>query len=101
MQKVGDTIMSDGFQSTTSRPIINVILDVDGILSLRLTTDCSGKDKPMEFICDLVIKVIEYLGPTNIFSVVMDGTWKGTFPLIRVKYRHIQCFTSPVHGIDD
>ena len=29
MQKVGGTIMSDGCQSTTSRPIINVILGVD------------------------------------------------------------------------
>ena len=72
MQKVGGTIMSDGCQSTTSRPIINVILGVDGILSLRLATDCSGKDKTMEFICDLVSKVIEDLGPANIFSVVME-----------------------------
>jgi hypothetical protein len=62
MQKVGGTIMSDGWQSTTSRPIINVILGVDGMLSLRLATDCSGKDKTMEFICDLVSKVIEDLG---------------------------------------
>ena len=82
-----------------------MILGVDGILSLRLVTDCSGKDKTMEFICDLVTKVIEDLGPTNIFSVVMDGTCKGSFPLIRTKYRHIQClitcFTCPAHGIDD
>ncbi len=54
MQQVGGTIMSDGWQSTTSRPIINVILGVDGILSLWISTDCSGKDKTMEFICDLV-----------------------------------------------
>ncbi len=90
MQKVGGTIMSDGChcQSTTSRPIINVILGVDGMLSLRLATDCSGKDKTKEFICDLVIKVFEDLGPSNIFSAVKDGTFKGVFPLIRVKYRH-------------
>ncbi len=67
------------------------------MLSLRIVTDCSGKDKTMEFICG---KVIEDLGPTNIFSVVMNGTCKGDFPLIRVKYRHIQCFTCPTHGID-
>ena len=68
--------MSDGCQSTTSRPIINVILGVDGMLSLRLATDCSGKDKTMEFICDLVSKVIEDLGPANIFSVVMEVSWE-------------------------
>jgi hypothetical protein len=54
MKKIGDTIMSDGWQSTTSRPIINVILGVDGMLTLRLATDCSGKDKTMEFICVLM-----------------------------------------------
>ena len=47
MKKIGGTIMSDGWQSTTSRPIINVILGVDGMLTLRLATDCSGKDKTM------------------------------------------------------
>ena len=36
--------MSDGWQSTTSRPIINVIIGVDGMLTLRFATDCSGKD---------------------------------------------------------
>ena len=41
MKKIGGTIMSDGWQSTTSRPIINVILGVDGMLTLRLATDCS------------------------------------------------------------
>ena len=55
----------------------------------------------MEFICDLVSKVMEDLGPTNIFSVVMDGSCKGVFPLISAKYRHIQSFTCPAHGIDD
>ncbi len=35
-------------------------------------------------ICDLLCKVIDELGPG--FSVVMDGVWKGAFPLIRVKY---------------
>ena len=30
----------------------------------------------------------------------MDGTWKGAFPLIRGKYPHMQCFTSPAHGLD-
>jgi hypothetical protein len=85
----------------SSRPIINVILGVDGMISLYLVTDCSGEDKTMEFICDLVSKVIEDLGPTNIFSMVMDGSCKGDFPLIRSKYHHIQCFTCPTHGIHD
>ena len=54
----------------------------------------------MSFICDLLCNVIEQLGPSNIFSVVMDGACKGAFPLIRGKYPHIQCFTCPAHGLD-
>ena len=54
----------------------------------------------MPFICGLLCKVIDELGPENIFSVVMDGACKGAFPLIRGKYPHIQCFTCPAHGLD-
>ncbi len=93
--------MSDGWQSTTSRPIINVILGVDGMLTLLHATDCSGQDKTSSFICDLLCKVSEDLGPKNIFWVVMDGACKGGFPFIRAQYPHIQCFTCPAHGIDD
>jgi hypothetical protein len=100
MKKVGGTLMSDGWQSTTNKPVINVILGVDGMLSLRLAADCSGQDKTMSFICDLLCNVIEQLGSSNIFSVVMDGACKGAFPLIRGKYPHIQCFTCPAHGLD-
>ena len=77
-----------------------MILGVDGMLSLRLAKDCSGQDKTMSFICDLLCNVIEQLGSSNIFSVVMDGACKGAFPLIRGKYPHIQCFTCPAHGLD-
>ena len=88
MKKVGGTLMSDGWQSTTNKPVINVILGVDGMLSLRLAADCAGQDKTMSFICDLLCSVIEQLGSSNIFSVVMGGECKGAFPLIRGKYPH-------------
>ena len=77
-----------------------MILGVDGMLSLCLDADCSGQDKTMSFICDLLCNVIEQWGSANIFSVVMDGTCKGAFPLIRGKYPHMQCFTCPAHGLD-
>ena len=92
--------MSDGWQSTSNKPVINVILGVDGMLTLRLAADCSGEDKTMPFICGLLCKVIDELGPENIFSVVMDGACKGAFPLIRGKYPHVQCFTCPAHALD-
>ena len=39
------------------QPIINVILGVDGMLSLCLAADYSGQDKTMSFICDLLYNV--------------------------------------------
>jgi hypothetical protein len=81
--------MSDGWQSTTNHPVINVILSVNGMVYLHLPVDCSGTDKTTPFICDLLCKVIDELGPDNIFSVVMDGVCKGDFPLIRAKYHHV------------
>jgi hypothetical protein len=43
MKKIGGTLMSDGWQSTTNKLVINVILGVDGMLSLRqVAADCSG-----------------------------------------------------------
>jgi hypothetical protein len=89
MKKVGGTLMSDGWKSTTNKPVINVILGVDGILTLHLATDYSGEDKTIPFICGLLCKIIDELGPENIFSVVMDGACKGDFPLIRAKYPHV------------
>jgi hypothetical protein len=100
MKKVGGTLMSDGCQSTTNKPVVNVILGVDGMLRLRLAADCFGQDKTMSFICDLLCNVIEQLGSDNISSVEMDGAYEGDFPLIRGKYPYIQCFTCPAHGLD-
>jgi hypothetical protein len=80
MKKVGGTLMSDARQSTTNQSVINVILGVDGMFSMRLAADFSGPDKTMSFICDLLCQVIDELGPGNIFSVVMDGRVKGFSP---------------------
>jgi hypothetical protein len=56
---------------------LTVILGADGMFSLHLVTDSSGEDKTMSFICDVLWKVIDELGPGNIFSVVIHGTCKG------------------------
>jgi hypothetical protein len=69
MKKVGGTLMSDGCQSTTNKTVINVILGVDGILTLRLAEDCSGEDKTMTFICGLLCKVRIHLSHCDITMV--------------------------------
>ncbi len=56
-KKVGGTLMLDGWQSTSNKPVINVILGVDGMIRFCLASDYSGQDKTMSFICDLLYNV--------------------------------------------
>jgi hypothetical protein len=100
IEKQGSTLSSDGWQNTADKPIVNVLLGVDGLLTLRLAVDTSGQDKTMPYIFSIIERVIEEVGPENVFAVVMDGACKGAFPLIREKYSWIQCFVCPSHGID-
>ena len=100
IQKLGCTIMSDGWQSTSNRPIINVILGTNGMLTLRSATDTSGQEKTMDYLISLVDKVIQEVGCHNVFAVCMDGACRGALDLTRLKYPWIQPFVCPSHGID-
>jgi hypothetical protein len=59
MKKVGGTLMSDGWQSTSNKPVINVILGVDGMLTLRLAADCSCRREMDERIKQDIWSVME------------------------------------------
>jgi hypothetical protein len=100
IEKQGVTATSDGWLNTAARPIINALISVNGLLTLRLATDTSGEDKTMPYIFSIMERVIEEVCPKNVFAVVMDGACKGAFTLIQAKYPWIQCFVCPSHGID-
>jgi hypothetical protein len=101
LEKLGGIILSDGWTSTSNRPILNVLLSVLGYSTLRAAIDSSGSAKTMKYIASLLIKYITEVGPEKIFAVCMDGACKGAFPLIRAKFPWIQCFSCPSHGIDN
>jgi hypothetical protein len=101
LEKLGGVILSDGWTSTSNRPILNVLLSVLGYSTLRAAIDSSGSAKTMKYIADLLIRYITEVGAEKIFAVCMDGACKGAFPLIRAKFPWIQCFPCPSHGIDN
>ena len=84
--------MSDGWQSTSNRPILNVIAAADGHANVRRAFDASGLDKNMPFIADFVMKEIKALGQEHVFSWTMDGVCKGAFPMIKHAMPWVQCF---------
>jgi hypothetical protein len=101
MKDVGATVISDGWTSTSNRPIVNVILGINSFgHTLRKAVDTSGEEKNMEYIAKLVCEVIEDVGPTNVVAVCMDGACKGAFDHIQKKYPWMQCYPCPSHGID-
>ena len=44
-KEIGCCVMSDGWQSTSNRPILNVITEADGHVNVRRAFDTSGLDK--------------------------------------------------------
>jgi len=54
IEKLSCTIMSDEWQSTSNRPIVDVVLGTNGMLTLRSATDRTGHDKTMEYMFSLV-----------------------------------------------
>ena len=90
-KEIGCCIMSDGWQSTSNRPILNVIAAADGHVNVRRAFDASGLDKNMPFIADFVMKEIKALGQEHVFSCTMDGACKGAFPIIKHAMPWVQC----------
>ena len=99
-KEIGCCVMSDGWQSTSNRPILNVIAAADGHANVRRAFDASGLDKNMPFIADFVMKEIKALGQEHVFSCTMDGACKGAFPIIKHAMPWVQCFSCPSHGLD-
>ncbi len=73
--------MSDGCQTTSHRPILNVITVADGHVNVRRAFDTSGLDKNMPFITDFVMKEMKALGQEHVFS------WQECLLIVRLSYQ--------------
>ena len=84
--------MGDGWQSTSNRPILNILEASDGFINVRRAFDASGQDKNMPFIANSMVAEMRTLGQENVFSCTMDGACKVVFPIIQEELPWVQCF---------
>jgi hypothetical protein len=99
-KEIGACFMGDGWQSTSNRPILNILAASDGFINVRRAFDASGQDKNMPFIANSMVAEMRTLGQENVFSCTMDGACKGAFPIIQAQLPWVQCFVCPSHTID-
>jgi hypothetical protein len=98
--ELGGALFSDGWTATNHHPIINVILGVRHLYTLRAAIDTMGEEKTMDYVAELMVGHINALGPGRVIAVCMDGACKGAFAKIRALLPWVQCFVCVGHGMD-
>jgi hypothetical protein len=68
----GVTLVSDGWTSTSNRPIINALATTPVGSYFIKAVDTSGKTKDAKYISDFMIGVIDDFGPEDVAAVCMD-----------------------------
>jgi hypothetical protein len=101
LQVTGAMLISDGWTSVQSRPIVNALLTTPAGTMFLKALDTSGNVKDADFIADFICAIIEAQGPKNIVAICMDGACTASFPLIEAKYKHVFCFICPAHALDN
>ena len=64
------TIVSDGWNDVTNRPIINYILVCPKGEAFLDSTDTSGQERTSNFIADEIEKQLQAVGPQNVMQVL-------------------------------
>ena len=57
-------------------PIVNIIMGVRSLHTLRASIDTMGQEKTMDFIAALILEHIKEIGEDRVFVVCMDGAWQ-------------------------
>ena len=97
----GGLIISDGWDSTQHRPIINVLFSTLTGTKFLCALDTSGDSKDMRYIADLVVQQIKELGADIVTAVCMDGACAGAFRHIEDAIKHVTCFICPTHSLNN
>ena len=82
-QELSVTVFSDGWTTVNHHPIVNIIMGVRSLHTLRACIDTMGEEKTMDFITALILEHIKEIGVGRVFVVCMDGSCKGVFVLIQ------------------
>ena len=101
IKETGAVLISDGWTSVQSRPIINAFLSTAAGAQFICSIDTSGKIKDKQFIVGFICSLIGAKGPEHIVAVCMDGACKGSFALITQRFPHVFCFICPAHSINN
>jgi hypothetical protein len=102
--KQGATICSDGWSSVTNRPLLNILLCVDGHEFFLESVDTSGELKSGQYIADRIAEVMErYEGlAQNVVQVVTDNARNCRLAgevLVR-RYEHMTWTGCAAHSLD-
>lgn len=85
------TLVSDGWTSTSNRPIINALATTPVGSYFIKAVDTSGKTKDAKYISDFMIEVIDDFGPADVTAVCMDGACQSAFQFIERAHPHPAC----------
>jgi hypothetical protein len=98
----GVTIASDGWSDSQRRPLINFIVVIGNGPMFLKCENSEGKVKSKEYIADLLIQVIETIGPKNVVQVITDNAanCKATGLIVESKYSNIFWTPYVVHTLN-
>ena len=99
---IGVSIIFDGWTDTKRRPLVNVIASSPTRVMFLRAKDCFGEVKDSKFIADILIFVIEQVGPANVVQVITDNApvCKAAGLIVESRYNHIFWTPCIVHNLN-
>jgi hypothetical protein len=99
-EELATAVFSDGWTTVDHHPIVNIMMGVRSLTSLRASIETMGEEKTMDFLAVLIVEHIKQIGEDRVFVVCMDGSCKGVFVFIQKEFPWVQCFVCSAHGMD-
>jgi hypothetical protein len=73
-EELAAAVFSDGWTAVNHHPIVNIIMGVRSLHTLRASIDTMGEEKTMDFIAALIVQHIKGIGVGSVFVVCV---WMG------------------------
>ncbi|XP_072984347.1 uncharacterized protein [Typha latifolia] len=98
----GLSIICDGWTDGQRRPLINFLAVTESGLMFLRAVNCEGEYKDKFCISNLIIKIIEEVGPYNVVQVVIDNApiCKAAGMLLKARFSHMFWTPCVVHTLN-
>ena len=98
----GVSIISDGWKDQRNRPLINVIAQIPKGAMFLKAVDWEGQQKDAQFIANILIEAIEFVGAKNVVQVITNNAkaCKAAGLIVEGKYQHIFWTPYVVHSLN-